>query len=151
MSLEVRTYKDLDLNFTAHPVTKDVVKRTGNAAIIGALRNLILTNLYEKPFQPTFGSRIRNLLFEDISFITANMLQSEIQSVIQNFEPRVSVDAIRVEAQPEENRYAVTLRFYINNLQNPVTINQQTIDLLKQHTDKTEHHSLLGEVLGKHV
>ena len=51
------------------------------------------------------------------------MLQSEIQSVIQNFEPRVSVDAIRVEAQPEENRYAVTLRFYINNLQNPVTIN----------------------------
>ena len=123
MSLEVRTYKDLDLNFTAHPVTKDVVKRTGNAAIIGALRNLILTNLYEKPFQPTFGSRIRNLLFEDVSFITANMLQSEIQSVIQNFEPRVSVDAIRVEAQPEENRYAVTLRFYINNLQNPVTIN----------------------------
>ena len=123
MSLEVRTYKDLDLNFTAHPVTKDVVKRTGNAAIIGALRKLILTNLYEKPFQPTFGSRIRNLLFEDISFITANMLQSEIQSVIQNFEPRVSVDAIRVEAQPEENRYAVTLRFYINNLQNPVTIN----------------------------
>ena len=53
MPLEVRTYKDLDLNFRAHPVTKDVVKRTGNAAIIGAVRNLILTNLYEKPFQPT--------------------------------------------------------------------------------------------------
>lgn len=123
MPLEVRTYKDLDLNFNAHPVTKDVVKRTGNAAIIGALRNLILTNLYEKPFQPTFGSRIRGLLFEDVSFITANMLQSEIQTVIKNFEPRVSVDAIRVQAQPEENRYAVTLRFYINNLEDPVTIN----------------------------
>lgn len=123
MSLEVRTYKDLDLNFTAHPVTKDVVKRTGNAAIIGALRNLILTNLYEKPFQPTFGSRIRGLLFEDVSFITANMLQTEIQTVIKNFEPRVSIDAIRVQAQPEENRYAVTLRFYINNLEDPVTIN----------------------------
>jgi phage baseplate assembly protein W len=123
MPLEVRTYKDLDLNFRAHPVTKDVVKRTGNAAIIGALRNLILTNLYEKPFQPTFGSRIRGLLFEDVSFITANMLQSEIQTVITNFEPRVGIDAIRVEAQPEENRYAVTLRFYINNLEDPVTIN----------------------------
>lgn len=123
MPLEVRTYKDLDLNFTAHPVTKDVVKRTGNAAIVGALRNLILTNLYEKPFQPTFGSRIRGLLFEDVSFITANMLQSEIQTVIKNFEPRVSVDAIRVQAQPEENRYVVTLRFYINNLEDPVTIN----------------------------
>jgi predicted component of type VI protein secretion system len=51
------------------------------------------------------------------------MLQSEIQTVITNFEPRVGIDAIRVEAQPEENRYAVTLRFYINNLEDPVTIN----------------------------
>ncbi len=123
MSLEVRTYKDLDLNFRAHPVTKDVVKRTGNAAIIGALRNLILTNLYEKPFQPTFGSRVRGLLFEDVSFITANILQTEISNVIVNFEPRVSVDAIRVQANPEQNRYDITIRFFINNLEAPVTIN----------------------------
>lgn len=123
MALETRTYKDLDLNFTVHPVTKDVVKRTGNAAIIGALRNLILTNLYEKPFQPTFGSRIRGLLFEEVSFITANILQSEIANVVKSFEPRVAIDAIRVEAQPEENRYVVTLRFYITNVENPITIN----------------------------
>ena len=123
MPLEVRTYKDLDLNFRAHPVTKDVVKRTGNAAIIGALRNLILTNLYEKPFQPTFGSRVRGLLFEDVSFITANILQTEISNVIVNFEPRVGVDAIRVQANPEQNRYDVAIRFFINNLEAPVTIN----------------------------
>ena len=123
MPLEVRTYKDLDLNFRAHPVTKDVVKRTGNAAIIGAVRNLILTNLYEKPFQPTFGSRVRGLLFEDVSFITANILQTEISNVIVNFEPRVSVDAIRVQANPEQNRYDITIRFFINNLEAPVTIN----------------------------
>jgi phage baseplate assembly protein W len=86
MALTTREYKDLDLNFRAHPVTKDVVKRTGNAAIIGALRNLILTNLYEKPFQPSFGSRVRGLLFEDVSFITANILQTEISNVIANFE-----------------------------------------------------------------
>jgi len=122
MALNVRTYKDLDLNFTAHPVTKDVVKRTGNAAIIGALKNLILTNRYEKPFQPEYGSRIRNLLFEDVSFIIANVLKTEIELAINNFEPRVGIDAIKVEAQPEENRYAVTLRFYINNLEQPVTI-----------------------------
>ena len=123
MPLEVRTYKDLDLNFRAHPVTKDVVKRTGNAAIIGALRNLILTNLYEKPFQPSFGSRVRGLLFEDVSFITANILQTEISNVIANFEPRVGVDAIRVQANPEQNRYDVAIRFFINNLEAPVTIN----------------------------
>jgi len=123
MSLDVRVYKDLDLNFKAHPVTKDVTKRIGNAAIIGALKNLILTNPYEKPFQPGFGSRVRSLLFEDVSFITANILQSEIDNTIKNFEPRVGVDAIRVQAKPEQNRYDVTIRFYINNLEAPVTIN----------------------------
>lgn len=123
MSLEVRVYKDLDLNFRAHPVTKDVVVRTGNSAIIGALRNLILTNLYEKPFQPMFGSRIRGLLFEEVSFITANILRGEIKRVVESFEPRVGIDAIRVEAQPDNNRYAITIRFFINNAEEPVTIN----------------------------
>jgi phage baseplate assembly protein W len=123
MAVEVRTYTDLDLNFTTHPVTKDIVKRTGNAAIIGALRNLMLTNLYEKPFQPTFGSRVRRLLFEEVSYITANVLRTEIESAIKAFEPRVAIDAIRVQAQPEENRYVVTLRFAINNLEAPITIN----------------------------
>ena len=123
MSLDVRVYKDLDLNFRAHPVTRDVVKRTGNAAIIGALKNLILTNVGEKPFQPNFGSRIRGLLFEDVSFITANIMQTEIGNAIANFEPRVGVDAIRVQANPEQNRYDITIRFYINNLEAPITIN----------------------------
>lgn len=123
MALTTREYTDLDLNFRAHPVTKDVVKRTGNAAIIGALRNLILTNIYEKPFQPNFGSRVRGLLFEDVSFIVANVLQTEINNVIANFEPRVGIDAIRVQANPEQNRYDVTIRFFINNLEAPVTIN----------------------------
>lgn len=122
-SLEVREYKDLDLNFVAHPITKDVVKRTGNQAIIGALRNLLLTNRFERHFNPSFGSGIRSLLFEDVSFITADTLATEIELAIQNFEPRVSVDAIRVQANPESNGYNVTLRFYINNLESPVTIN----------------------------
>jgi phage baseplate assembly protein W len=121
-SQEVREYKDLDLRFIAHPVTKDVVRRTGNAAIIGALRNLILTNIYEKPFQPQFGSRVRNLLFEDVSFIIANIIRAEIENTIANFEPRVSPENIVVQAQPEQNRYAITIRFYINNLEQPVTI-----------------------------
>lgn len=123
MPITTREYKDLDLNFKAHPVTKDVIKRTGNSAIIGALRNLILTNLYEKPFQPSFGSRVRGLLFEDVSFITASVLQSEISKTIENFEPRVGIDAIKVQANPEQNRYDVTIRFFINNLEAPVTIN----------------------------
>lgn len=123
MAITTRTYKDIDLNFNAHPVTKDVVKRVGNSAIIGALRNLMLTNVGEKPFQPAFGSRIRSLLFEDVSFITANIIQSEIEDSIKNFEPRVGVDAVQVQANPEQHRYDITLRFFINNLESPITIN----------------------------
>lgn len=123
MGLEVRTYKDLDLNFKAHPVTKDVVKRTGDAAITTAIRNLILTNRYEKPFQPIFGSRVRGLLFENVSFIVANLLQTEIEQTIRTFEPRVRLDAVRVQANNEGNGYSVAIRFYINNVESPQAIN----------------------------
>lgn len=123
MGLEVRVYKDLDLNFRAHPVTKDVVKRTGDSAITTALRNLILTNRYEKPFQPLFGSRVRGLLFENVSFIVANLLRTEIETTIRTFEPRVTLDAIRVQADNENNGYSVAIRFYINNVESPQAIN----------------------------
>ena len=123
MALDTRVYKDLDLNFTAHPVTKDIVKRTGDAAIIGALRNLILTNYYEKPFSPTFGSRIRGLLFENVSFIVANALETEIRGAVETFEPRIQIKGIKVQAKPEENRYNLTIAFYIDNVETPLTIN----------------------------
>ena len=123
MALEVRVFKDLDLNFTAHPVTKDVVKKTGNAAIIAAVRNLVLTNPYEKPFRPLYGSRIRGLLFENVSPIIASLIEEEIQSSIRNYEPRVEIDAVRVQADLEGNGYNATIRFFINNTETPLSIN----------------------------
>lgn len=123
MALEVREFKDLDLNFRAHPVTGDVVKKTGNAAIIAALRNLILTNQYEKPFRPLFGSGIRGLLFENVSPILANILETEITNTIANYEPRVTVQAVRVIANLDQNGYNVAIRFSINNVEQPITIN----------------------------
>lgn len=122
INITTRTYKDLDLSLTRHPVTNDVTRRTGNAAIIGALKNLIQTNFYEKPFQPFFGSNLRRLLFEDVSIVTADSIRVELENNIKNFEPRVGIDAIRVQANPEENGYNVTLRFFINNLEAPVTL-----------------------------
>lgn len=122
INITTRTYKDLDLSFNKHPVTNDVVRRTGNAAIIGALKNLIQTNLYEKPFQPYFGSNLRRLLFEDVSVVTADSIRIELTNAIETFEPRVGIDALRVQANPDENGYNVTLRFFINNLEAPVTL-----------------------------
>jgi len=122
MSLEVREFKDLDLNFRAHPVTGDVVKKTGNAAIIAALRNLVLTNRFEKPFRPFYGGDVRSLLFENVSPVVASILESEIGNTIKNYEPRVNVIGIRAQANIEKNGYNITIQFSINNVEEPATV-----------------------------
>jgi phage baseplate assembly protein W len=123
MSLEVREFKDLDLNFRAHPVTGDVVRKTGNAAVIAALRNLVLTNRFEKPFRPLYGGDIRSLLFENISPMVANILEAEISNTIKNYEPRVNVLAVRAQANSDKNGYNVAIKFSINNVEEPLTVN----------------------------
>jgi phage baseplate assembly protein W len=117
-----RTYSDLDLNFNIHPVRKDINKHVDEMAVINSLKNLILTNHYEKPFQPDVGSNVRRLLFENLDIITANALEKEISQVILNYEPRVSLISIETKPDFDQNLFMVTLNFYIINRTEPVTI-----------------------------
>lgn len=117
-----RAFKDLDLNFTAHPVRKDVTKHVNEYAIINAVKNLILTNHYERPFRPEVGSNIRRMLFENVDVIIAARLEREIVETIENFEPRVEVSRITAIPAPDENSYQIELEFFIINRPNPVTI-----------------------------
>jgi phage baseplate assembly protein W len=110
------------LNFTKHPITKDVTKKIDSNAIIASVRNLVMTNHYEKPFAPTFGSNIRGMLFEPVSPITAVNLQKEIEVLLNNYEPRVKIDELLVSMNEDAQRYDVYLRFYIVNSIRPVTI-----------------------------
>ena len=75
----VAAYSDLDLNFTIHPVKKDINRYTNETAVVNSIKNLILTNHYERPFQPEIGSNVRRLLFENMDTITATTLEKEIQ------------------------------------------------------------------------
>tara|TARA_B100001939_G_scaffold335633_1_gene337840 strand:+ start:42 stop:446 length:405 start_codon:yes stop_codon:yes gene_type:complete len=118
-----RTFSDLDLNFTKHPVRDDVNILTAERAVINSVKNLILTNHYERPFQPDLGSNIRRLLFENADAITASLLEREIQQTIENFEPRARVKDIRVIAKFDKNGFEVELTFYIVNVTAPITIN----------------------------
>jgi phage baseplate assembly protein W len=117
-----KRYSDLDLNFTVHPVKKDINKHTDEMAVINALKNLILTNHYERPFQPDIGSNVRKLLFENLDIVTAAALEKEITQTINNFEPRVSVLGITVLPDFDNNTFNVTLNFNIINRTEPVTI-----------------------------
>ena len=85
-----RQYRDLDLNFNIHPVRKDVTKHISEMAVINSIKNLILMNHYEKPFQPDIGSNVRKLLFENLDVVTAMSIEREIKQVIKNYEDRKS-------------------------------------------------------------
>lgn len=118
----VRQYKDLDLNFTIHPVKKDVNKLVNEMAVVNSIKNLILTNHYERPFQPDVGSNVQKLLFDNMDNITAAAIKREILQTIQNFEPRVSVQTINVVPDFDNNTFNIGMEFYITNRTDPITI-----------------------------
>ena len=118
-----RSFKDLDLNFTAHPIRKDINKFTNEYAVINSVKNLILTNHYERPFRPELGSNIRRMLFENVDSVMAAQIEREIEETILNFEPRVQVSKVVAVAAPDENKYNVELTFFVINSPDPITIN----------------------------
>jgi len=118
-----RNFVDLDLNFSIHPIRKDISTYKSEYAVINSVKNLILTNHYEKPFRPQVGSNIRRLLFENIDSIIAAQIERAVTETIENFEPRVSVSNITAIPDPDNNRYNLRLEFFVINQTSPITIN----------------------------
>mgnify|MGYP003327210221 len=119
----VREFKDLDLNFNIHPVKKDINRNLGPMAVINSVKNLILTNHYERPFRPEIGSNVRRLLFENLDVVTATNIKNEIQRMIENYESRVSIIQLDVKSDFDRNGFNVFMEFYIVNQTSPVKIN----------------------------
>ena len=111
-----RIYADLNLNFSKHPGTKDLAKKRDIEAVKQSVKNLIMTNHYERPFHPEIGSNVSSILFENMNPVTANILTRAISEVIQNFEPRAKL--INVLALPayDRNGYECTIAFTIVNI-----------------------------------
>ena len=118
-----KIYADLDLTFRQLPGTRDVALRYDDQAVISSVRNLLLTNFYERPFQPDVGSNLTALLFEPATNITASLLSNEIQNVITNYEPRATIQNISVNLTPDGNGFQVTLSFFIGNNTIPSNVN----------------------------
>ena len=83
-------YKDLDLFFTAHPITGDVATKSDSDAVRRSVRNIVETNYYERPFKPGLGGNVRGLLFELDTDRKLRRAKTQLAEAIQNFEPRVS-------------------------------------------------------------
>jgi phage baseplate assembly protein W len=108
-----RTFKDISLSFNPHPVTKDLPVLKNEAAIRRSVRNIVQTIPTEKFFNPLFGSDVRGSLFEFVDFGTASVISDQIQTSIENFEPRVDNLQVEVFPRPDQNEFEVTVVFDI--------------------------------------
>ena len=106
-------FKDISLSFLKHPITNDLSTVSNNTAIARSVRNLILTSFGERFFAPNLGSRINRSLFELLDYGSASIIQTEIETTIKNFEPRVILGSVIVTPQYDDNGYNVIIVFFI--------------------------------------
>lgn len=106
-------FSDLDLFFSAHPITGDVTRRTDSDAIKRSVRNIVECNKYERPFKPNFGCSLRDRLFTLDTERRINRLRREIIEQVESLEPRVT--DVQVNLSAENNTLNVTVYYVIKN------------------------------------
>ena len=111
----VRQYTDLDLFFGKKSSNSDIQDITDVKAVKRSIRNLVLLNHYEKPFHPEIASGVRDMLFELMNPVTAQILARKIEDVIQNFEPRARLISVNALPNLDRNEYEVSIEFYVVN------------------------------------
>ncbi len=121
MSIErkSRGFKDISLSFIPHPVTNDMPVLLNERAIARSVRNIVETIPSEKFFDPIFGSNTRAMLFENYTQTTSYIIEDQIRTSIQNYEPRVNNIQTIVQGQPDLNAFEVTVIFDIVGLAVP--------------------------------
>jgi len=122
MTRNARQFSDLDLKFIANPATGDIYKKYDEGAIKQAIKNLVMTNHYEKPFHPEIGSPVYAMLFEPFSPMTQVTMERAIAYTIGNFEPRVNVRRVQVSPNQDNNTLFVQIEFTIVNTTAPLTV-----------------------------
>ena len=114
-----RKYKDLSMSFETNPLNDDLVSLTDTSAIARSIRNIVFTSPGEKFFNPDFGSRISESLFENVDNVSALAIKDEIKSSIINFEPRVKLLDTIVVPNPDDNEMVVTIEYEIVGIDIP--------------------------------
>jgi len=114
-----RSFKDISMSFQVNPLTSDIIAIKNETAIARSLRNLVLTSPGERFFNNSLGSRVNELLFENMDDLTASSIKSEIENTIENFEPRVNLLETRVSANPDSYEFDVIITYEIVGIDAP--------------------------------
>jgi len=117
-----RIYSDLNLSFTKNPATKDVARIFDVHAIKIAVKNIILTNKYERAFNSDFGCNLRGFLFENITEPLLVIIKDRVAMAIEKYEPRVSVEDVVVKEDIDKNGLNIMVSFLINGTEAPVSV-----------------------------
>ena len=117
-----REFSDISLSFEKNPVTGDVVKVKNDVAIKQAIKTLVLSEMFEAPFQKEKGTRIRKVLFDLITEDGADLIKSEITNIIRSKEPRANLYDVQVQPLPESNKYIIKIIFSIINTLEPLEV-----------------------------
>ena len=114
-----RKFKDISMSFETNPLNDDLVSLSDTSAIARSIRNIVFTSPGEKFFNPDFGSRISESLFENVDEVSALAIEDEIKSSIINFEPRVNLLDTIVASNPDDNEMNVTIEYEITGIDIP--------------------------------
>jgi phage baseplate assembly protein W len=123
MSRDSQAYSDFTTDMTPHPVSLDIVKFIDENAVIRSVRNLLMTNRYERLYQPTIGTDIRKMLFEPVNSMTAQNISDFVKNTIYDFEPRAKLLSVTVTPDEDGNRYIVSITIIVINKQDPISFN----------------------------
>ena len=108
-----KSFKDISMSFQVNPLTEDLIAIKNQTAIARSLRNLVLTAPGERFFNNNLGSRVNELLFENMDDITASSIKGEIENTIKNYEPRVKLLSTKVSANPDSYEFDVIITYEI--------------------------------------
>ena len=107
------------MSFETNPLNDDLIGLKNSSAIARSIRNIVFTQPGEKFFNPDFGSRISESLFENVDDVSALAIEDEIKSSIINFEPRVNLLNTNVVPNPDDNEMNVTIEYEITGIDIP--------------------------------
>jgi len=119
-----KSFSDLDMSLTKHPIRKDITPLKDDNAVKNAVKNLILTNFFERPFQHDKGANLRGLLFEPADPFTRFELESQIKEVLNLYEPRIEATSVSVRDDARNNLWRVSISYIIKgiNIQSNVNL-----------------------------
>ena len=118
----LKQYVDLDLSFKVNPFTRDLYLKTDEDAVKTALKHLLRTRNFERPFHPEIGTQIQSLMFENFTSAVKIAMERTIRESIEKFEPRVSLIELVVDEAEDSNELVVNIIFALKNTNNPITI-----------------------------